>query len=78
ESNGAKVKLVSVDGQPEAIKEILKPNSPFIATSAQFPRDQLRIALGIALARYWGATVPKTVPVKVKLIDRSNAAGFSW
>lgn len=36
ESNGAKVKLVSVDGQPEAIKEILKPNSPFIATSAQF------------------------------------------
>ncbi|MEW7000731.1 hypothetical protein M5585_12255 [Serratia ureilytica] len=69
---------MSVDGQPEAIKEILKPNSPFIATSAQFPRDQLRIALGIALARYWGATVPKTVPVKVKLIDRSNAAGFSW
>jgi ribose transport system substrate-binding protein len=57
ESNGANVKLVSVDGQPEAIKEILKPNSPFIATSAQFPRDQARIALGIALARYWGANV---------------------
>jgi ribose transport system substrate-binding protein len=78
ESNGAKVKLVSVDGQPEAIKEILKPNSPFIATSAQFPRDQARIALGIALARYWGANVPSTIPVKVKLIDSSNAKGFSW
>lgn len=78
ESNGAKVKLVSVDGQPEAIKEILKPNSPFIATSAQFPRDQMRIALGIALARYWGANVPATIPVEVKLIDSSNAKGFSW
>ncbi|KFK97628.1 MULTISPECIES: substrate-binding domain-containing protein [unclassified Serratia (in: enterobacteria)] len=78
ESNGAKVKLVSVDGHPEAIKEILKPNSPFIATSAQFPRDQMRIALGIALARHWGANVPKTIPVKVKLIDSSNATGFSW
>ncbi|OVY65689.1 LacI family transcriptional regulator [Yersinia pestis subsp. microtus bv. Altaica] len=78
ESNGAKVKLVSVDGQPEAIKEILKPNSPFIATSAQFPRDQIRIALGIALARYWGANVPATIPVEVKLIDSSNAQGFSW
>ena len=78
ESNGAKVKLVSVDGQPEAIKEILKPNSPFIATSAQFPRDQIRIALDIALARYWGANVPATIPVEVKLIDSSNAQGFSW
>lgn len=78
ESNGAKVKLVSVDGQPEAIKEILKPGSPFIATSAQFPRDQARIALGIALARHWGANVPSTIPVKVKLIDSSNAKGFSW
>ncbi|MFC0229304.1 ABC transporter substrate-binding protein [Serratia aquatilis] len=78
ESNGAKVKLVSVDGHPEAIKEVLKPNSPFIATSAQYPRDQMRIALGIALARHWGAEVPKTIPVKVKLIDSSNAQGFSW
>ncbi|ROR13355.1 ABC transporter substrate-binding protein [Erwinia sp. JUb26] len=78
QSSGAKVKLVSVDGQPEAIKEIEKADSPFIATSAQFPRDQLRIALGIALARHWGANIPKTVPVKVKLIDHSNAKGFSW
>ncbi|AHG21402.1 LacI family transcriptional regulator [Chania multitudinisentens RB-25] len=77
-SNGSQVKLVSVDGQSEAIQEILKPNSPFIATSAQFPRDQMRIALGIALARYWGANVPQTIPVKVKLIDSSNATGFSW
>ncbi|MGL4859375.1 MAG: ABC transporter substrate-binding protein [Enterobacteriaceae bacterium] len=78
EANGSKVKLVSVDGHPEAVKEIAKGNSPFIATSAQFPRDQLRIGLGIALARMWGANVPKTVPVDVQLIDSSNAKGFSW
>lgn len=78
QASGFKVKLVSVDGNPEAIKEILKPNSPFIATSAQFPRDQVRIGLGIALAKYWGANIPKTIPVDVKLIDKSNAQGFSW
>jgi len=78
QASGSKVKLVSVDGHPEAIKEIMKPNSPFIATSAQFPRDQVKIGLGIALAKYWGANVPKTIPVDVKLIDKSNAQGFSW
>lgn len=77
-SSDSKAKLVSVDGQPEAINEIMKPNSPFVATSAQFPRDEVRLALGIALAHYWGADVPKEIPVKVKLIDKDNAKGFSW
>ncbi|UGA54865.1 ABC transporter substrate-binding protein [Vibrio sp. VB16] len=78
EASGTDVKLVSVDGAPEAIEAILKPNSPFIATSAQFPRDQIRLGLGIGLAKHWGAEVPKVVPVDVKLIQRSNAEGFSW
>jgi ribose transport system substrate-binding protein len=72
------IKLVSVDGNPEAIKEIMKPGSKFIATSAQFPRDQVRIGLGIALAKYWGANVPKTLPVDVVLLDKNNAGSFSW
>ncbi|CAM2154684.1 ribose transport system substrate-binding protein [Pararobbsia alpina] len=78
ESSGKDIKLASVDGAPEAIAAIQKPNSKFIETSAQFPADQVRIALGIALAKKWGANVPKTVPVDVKLIDKSNAKGFSW
>lgn len=78
QANGADVKLVSVDGHPEAIKEILKDKSAFIATSAQFPRDQVRIGLGIALAKHWGANVPAEIPVDVKLITQSNAKGFSW
>ncbi|WDD92961.1 substrate-binding domain-containing protein [Burkholderia sp. FERM BP-3421] len=76
--SGRDIKLTSVDGAPEAIAAIRKPDSKFIQTAAQFPRDQVRLALGIALARKWGAAVPKVVPVDVKSIDRSNAAGFSW
>jgi ribose transport system substrate-binding protein len=77
-ASGADVKLVSVDGAPEAIEAILEPNSKFIATSAQYPRDQIRLGLGIALAKHWGANVPKVVPVDVTLINKSNAKGFSW
>lgn len=71
------VALVSVDGAPEAVAAIQKGGA-FIATSAQFPRDQVRIGLGIALAKYWGANVPKTMPVDVVLLDKSNSASFTW
>ncbi|BCL72345.1 putative ABC-type sugar transport system,periplasmic component [Vibrio nigripulchritudo MADA3029] len=78
EASGRDVKLVSVDGHPEAVKAIVKGNSPFIATSAQYPRDQVRIGLGIALAKKWGANVPTTVPVDIKLLTKDNAKGFAW
>lgn len=78
DSSGKDVKLTSVDGAPEAIKAILKPNSKFIATSAQYPRDQVRIGLAMGLAKYWGAKVPEAVPVDVTLIDKQKAPGFSW
>lgn len=78
EASGKDIKLTSVDGAPEAIKAMLKPNSKFIATSAQYPRDQIRIAIGMALAKKWGANVPVTVPVEVKLIDKDGAKTFTW
>ena len=78
ESSGKDIKLTSVDGAPEAIAAIQKPNSKFVETSAQFPADQVRIALGVALAKKWGANVPKAIPVDVKMVDKSNAKGFSW
>jgi ribose transport system substrate-binding protein len=78
ESSGLDVKLVSVDGAPEAIKAILKPGSHFIATSAQFPREQARLGLALALAKHWGATIPRRFPVDVELIDASKAKTFSW
>ena len=78
EASGKDIKLTSVDGAPEAIKAMQKPGSKFIATSAQYPRDQIRIAIGMALAKKWGANVPAHVPVEVKLIDAEGAKTFTW
>ena len=78
EASGKDVKLTSVDVAPEAIKAMQKAGSKFIATTAQYPRDQIRLAIGIALAKKWGANVPAVVPVDVKLIDAEGAKTFSW
>lgn len=78
EASGQDVKLVSVDGAPEAIKAIAKPGSKFIGTAAQYPRQEIRLALAMALAKYWGATPPVTVPVDVTLVDANGAKTFSW
>ncbi|MFM0501769.1 ABC transporter substrate-binding protein [Paraburkholderia caffeinilytica] len=78
DSSGKDVKLTSVDGAPEVIKAMQKPGSKLIATAAQFPRDEIRIAMGIALSKYWGANVPATVPVDVRLIDAAGAKTFTW
>lgn len=78
EASGRDVWIYSVDGHPEVVDAILA-GGPFKATSAQFPRDQVRIGLGMALAKYWGAeVVPETVPIDVELLTIENAKGFSW
>lgn len=78
EASGKDIKLTSVDGAPEAVEAMQKPGSKFIETSAQYPADQVRIALGIALAKKWGANVPSSVPIDVKLVDASGAKTFHW
>ena len=78
EASGRDVWLYSVDGHPEVIEAILA-DGVFKATSAQFPADQVRIALGMALAKHWGAeVVPTEVPIEVELQTIDNAKGFSW
>lgn len=78
-SSGNDIKLVSVDGHPEAVAEIQKEDSQFIATSAQYPADMVRVGLGLALAKHWGAeTAPAEIPIDVELIDRDKASDFSW
>ncbi|AST93497.1 LacI family transcriptional regulator [Sutcliffiella cohnii] len=78
EASGKDVALYSVDGHPEAIEAILKGGA-FKATTAQFPRDQVRIGLGMALAKLWGAeVVPEEVPIDVELQTIDNASDFSW
>lgn len=78
EASGEDVWIYSVDGHPEAVEAITK-GGVFKATTAQFPRDQVRIGLGMALAKLWGAeVVPTEVPIDVKLLTKENAEGFSW
>ncbi|WP_449044003.1 ABC transporter substrate-binding protein [Paracoccus versutus] len=78
QGSGRDIKLTSVDGAPEAVKAIAE-GGPFIETTAQFPRDQVRIGLALALAQKWGArVVPTEVPIDVMVVDKENAADFSW
>lgn len=77
ESAQKDIGLYSVDGHPEAIEAILNGDI-FKCTVAQFPRDQVRVGLGIALAKYWGAMVPATMPIEVMKLTKENAEGFSW
>jgi ribose transport system substrate-binding protein len=77
EASGRKVALVSVDGLAEVVSAIGRGGA-FKGTVAQFPRDQIRLALGVALAKKWGAKVPSEIPVDVKLLTPENAAGFAW
>ncbi|PWJ11737.1 ABC transporter substrate-binding protein [Jannaschia seohaensis] len=78
QGSGKDILLTSVDGAPEAVAAIAQ-GTPFIETTAQFPRDQVRVGLGMALAQYWGArVVPSEVPIDVRVVDADNAEGFSW
>jgi ribose transport system substrate-binding protein len=78
QGSGRDIKLTSVDGAPEAVAAIAE-GGPFIETTAQFPRDQVRVGLAMALAQKWGArVVPAEVPIDVSVIDAENAADFSW
>jgi len=78
QGSGRDILLTSVDGAPEAVAAIAA-GTPFIETTAQFPRDQVRVGLGMALAQLWGArVVPAEVPIDVMVVDADNAEGFSW
>ena len=78
QGSGRDIKLTSVDGAPEAVQAIAE-GTAFIETTAQFPRDQVRVGLGMALAQDWGArVVPAEVPIDVRVIDSENAADFAW
>ncbi|AXT73768.1 ABC transporter substrate-binding protein [Vibrio sp. dhg] len=77
EASGQDVKFTSVDGHPEAIEAIQK-GSHLIATSAQHPRDMVRIGVGLGLAKLWGANIPSETPINIDLIDHKNAGSFAW
>lgn len=77
QSSGKNIGVYSVDGAPEAVKAVTD-GKIFKCTVAQYPRDQVRIAFGIALAKHLGANVPASIPVDVKTLTKENASGFAW
>ncbi|WP_423822549.1 ABC transporter substrate-binding protein [Salinisphaera sp. SPP-AMP-43] len=72
------VKLVSIDGNPEAIKAMQQPDSPLIADVAQHPATMVRKALDLALKKYHGEDSPDEIPVDVTLITPKEAGQFHW
>jgi len=77
QSAGKDIGVYSVDGAPEAVKAIVE-GKILKCTVAQYPRDQVRIAFGIALAKFLGAHVPAAVPVDVLPLTKDNAKDFKW
>ena len=78
QASGRDVKLVSVDGAPDAVNAIKQANSPFIATTAQFPGKMATDALELGLKKLKGQQIPSSEPLDVKLIDRNAAQTFKW
>lgn len=72
------VELATIDGNPEVIKAMQKPNTPIVVDVAQHPAKMVVKGLELAIKKYRGEKSPKHVPVDVTPITPENAAGFHW
>ncbi len=68
------VKIVSVDGAPEAIQAI--QDGKLLSTSAQFPFEIGTRAAETILKHFEGETVEPDIKVRVELITKENASEF--
>ncbi len=68
------IKLVSVDGAPEALKAI--ENGKLLSTSAQFPREIGEMAAKAAYDHLAGKPVEPNIKIRVELITTDNVASF--
>lgn len=75
---GRDVKLVGVDGSPESVRMLTRPNSPLIAMAAQHPADIAHRALALAVSKYHGEQAPDDVSVDITLVTADNARDFLW
>jgi ribose transport system substrate-binding protein len=72
------IAIGSVDAIPEVVKLLSDGLAPMCATAAQFPAEIGRGAVQAYLDFMAGKPVPNDVKVKVELITKDNAKGFSW
>ncbi|WP_109995281.1 ABC transporter substrate-binding protein [Salinisphaera sp. LB1] len=77
-SSSNHVKLATIDGNPEVIKAMQKPNTPIVVDVAQHPDVEVVKALHLALKKYHGVKSPDTIPVDVTPVTPKTAASFHW
>lgn len=77
-SSGKTIKVASIDGIPEAIKDMQKPNSPLVVDVAQHPDQMVVKAFHLAIKKYRGEKSPSKIPVDVTPVTQKNAASFHW
>lgn len=78
QSSGKDIKVASIDGIPEAIKDMQKSGSPLVVDVAQHPDKMVVQALHLAVKKYRGEKSPDHIPVDVTPVTQKNAAGFHW
>jgi ribose transport system substrate-binding protein len=72
------IAIGSVDAAPDAIQLLSEDRAPMCATAAQFPSEIGKGAVQAYLDYRAGKKIPKQIKVKVELITKENATGFSW
>ncbi len=75
---GMPTKIVSVDGNPDVIRLLIKKDPNIVATIGQFPEHIAKSAVGFGLIRHWGGVIPNDIKIKLQLVTSRNATMFSW
>lgn len=73
------IAIVAVDASPEFLTQLGKPDSNFIASTAQFPRHMAQKAVQLALRRLGKAeeNVQQIELINTELVARENAQDYS-
>lgn len=71
------IKVTGVDGSPEAVAELTREGSPFIASSTQNPAEMVRQAVKVAQDMVAGnSPKEKTILIESVLVDRDNVGHY--
>lgn len=78
-AKNAKAFVVCIDGAPDAVAELKKPDSPLAMTVAQFPQAIGRVAAEMAYKVLAGETVELHIRLPVMPVTRKNLAAYpTW
>ncbi|MZQ86349.1 substrate-binding domain-containing protein [Paenibacillus sp. 5J-6] len=67
--------IIGVDGAPDAIN-VIKENKSFVATSAQYPFEMIKIAMDEGFKALKGDKLEPLIKIPVDLITEDNVGGY--